>query len=85
VHLLSFSKLPPYYPVNNILPNWNIKNITIQNHEALVLIMEVCNPSYQVFILPCNYNKSEESKFSIFLIQKKISIIHITAILQKWK
>jgi hypothetical protein len=46
VYLLPFSKLPPYYSVNNILPNWNIKNITIQNHESLILIMEVCYSSY---------------------------------------
>ena len=71
MHLLSFSKLPPYNTVNNILPNWNIKNITIQNHEALVLIMEVCHPSYQVFILPCNIIRNQVAKINRMLSSKE--------------
>jgi hypothetical protein len=66
MYLLPFSKLPPYYPVNNILPDWNIKNITIQNHEALVLAVEVCHPRYQVFILPCNITMSDQSIWTTF-------------------
>jgi hypothetical protein len=63
MHLLPFSKLPPYYPVNDILPDWNVENITIQNHEALVLIVEVCHPRYQVFILPCNVTICQTNQY----------------------
>lgn len=44
-YLLSFSKLPPYNMVDNILSNRHIKNITSENHEAIILTMKTCHPS----------------------------------------
>jgi hypothetical protein len=51
MYLLPFSKLPAYNSMNNIIPDWNIENITIQNHKALIFIVEVCYSSYQILVL----------------------------------
>ncbi|GER45677.1 L-type lectin-domain containing receptor kinaseS.1 [Striga asiatica] len=49
-HLLTFSKLPSHDTMDNIFPDWHIKNVTSQYHETFIFIVKICNRNHHVLI-----------------------------------
>lgn len=66
LYLLPFSKLPPYHTMNNVCPNWHIKNITSQYHKTLILFMEIGNRNHKVLVQSYIIKMSTSLQLKIF-------------------